>query len=213
MEFKQLVKLIDNEPVFETSLLLAGNVDPQAVRSQLSRWVRAGLIYQIRRGIYTLAQPYQKVKPHPFLIANRMLSASYVSCQSALEYYGLIPEHTPVTVSVTTLRPGHWKTPVGTFEFRHIKQSMFMGYKLYDLGNGQKAFVATPEKALLDLVYLQPGGDSESYLGELRLHNLESLNLNHLHELAVESESQKLRRAARRISILAGKESGEYRTL
>lgn len=213
MEFEQLVKIIDDEPVFETGFLLAGNVDPQNVLLQLSRWVKAGRIYQIRRGIYTLAPPYRKVKPHPFLIANHMVSASYVSCQSALEFHGLIPEHTPVTMSVTTLRPGHWKTPVGTFEFRHMKQSLFTGYKLYDLGSGQKAFVATPEKGLLDLVYLQPGGDTESYLHELRLHNLETLDLNHLQQLAVKSGSQKLLRVARRIPILAGRETGEYRSL
>lgn len=213
MEFEQLAKLIDNEPVFETGFLLAGNVELQDVLSQLSRWVKSGRIYQIRRGIYTLAPPYQKVKPHPFLIANHMVKASYVSCQSALEFYGLIPEHTPVTVSVTTVRPGHWKTPVGTFEFRHIKQSLFTGYKLSDLGSGQKAFVATPEKALLDLAYLQPGGDAASYLHELRLHNLETLDLNHLHQLAVKSGSQKLLRVAKRISILAGRETGEYRSL
>ncbi len=213
MEFEQLAKLVDNEPVFETGLLLAGNVEPHDVLSQLSRWVKSGRIYQIRRGIYALAPPYQKVKPHPFLIANHMVKASYVSCQSALEFYGLIPEHTPVTVSVTTVRPGHWKTPLGTFEFHHMKQSLFTGYKLSDLGNGQKAFIATAEKALLDLVYLQPGGDTESYLDELRLHNLETLDLNHLHELAVKSKSKKLLKAARRISILAGEEAEEYRAL
>lgn len=136
-----------------------------------------------------------------------------MSCQSALEFYGLIPEYTPVTVSVTTVWPGRWNTPVGTFEFRHAKQSLFFGYKLSDLGSGQKAFVATPEKALLDLVYFQPGGDADSYLEELRLHNLEKLDLNRLRELALQSERKKLIRAAKKISILSGKESGEYRTL
>ncbi len=213
MEFEQLVRIVADEPVFETGFLLAGDADSQDVILQLSRWTKAGRLYQIRRGLYALAPPYQKVKPHPFLIANRMVRASYVSCQSALEFHGLIPEHTPVVVSVTTSRPGHWDTPLGVFEVRHIKKDLFAGYSMSDLGSGQKAFVATPEKGLLDLVYLQPGGDAESYLNELRLQNLEALNLDRLQQLAAKSGSQKLLRAAKKISVMAGREAEEYRTL
>ncbi len=213
MEFEQLVKIAGDEPVFETGLILAGNVDPRDVLLQLSRWTRAGRIYQLRRGLYTLAPPYQKVQPHPFLVANMMVHASYVSCQSALEFHGLIPEHVPVIVSVTTLRPGRWETPLGAFEFRHLKKALFAGYKLTDLAGRQKAFVATPEKALLDLIYLQPGADDGAYLNELRLHSLETLDIDRLHRLALDSGSPKLLRAATRISLLAEKEAGEYRTL
>jgi hypothetical protein len=67
MEFEQLLEIVGNEPVFETSLLLAGDVDPADVRRQLSRWTKAGRLYQLRRGLYALAPPFQKVKPHPFL--------------------------------------------------------------------------------------------------------------------------------------------------
>lgn len=213
MEFEQLIRIVDNEPVFETGLLLAGNVGLKDVMLQLSRWTKAGRLYQIRRGLYALAPPYQKVKPDPFLIANRMVRASYVSCQSALEFRGLIPEHTPVVVSITMTRPGHWATPFGVFEFRHIKKELFSGYRLSELGGGQKAFVATPEKALLDLVYLQPNGDAESYLNELRLGNLEKLDIEGLQQMAKKSGSPKLVRAAKRIALMVDKEAEEYRTL
>ncbi len=213
MEFKQLINIVGDEPVFETGFLLAGNADPKDVILQLSRWTRAGRLHQIRRGLYALAPPYQKVKPHPFLVANRMVRASYVSCQSALEFHGLIPEHTPVVVSITTSRPGRWNSPFGAFEFRHIKKTLFSGYQLVELGGGQKAFLATPEKALLDLIYLQPGGDDESYLNELRLKNTEKLELGRLRQLAAKSGNPKLVRAAKRVTAMAGKEGEEYRTL
>ena len=51
--------------------MLAGDVDPTDVRRQLSRWVTAGRLYRLRRGLYALAPPFQKVLPHPFLVANR----------------------------------------------------------------------------------------------------------------------------------------------
>ncbi len=123
------------------------------------RWRQAGKIYQLRRGLYCLAPPFQKVKPHPFLVANRLIPASYISLQSALAYYGMIPEYVPVTTSVTTSRPAHWETPLGIFDFRHIQLDFFYGYGLVELGEKQRAFIAGPEKALLDLAYLQPGGD------------------------------------------------------
>ena len=92
MKFTSLLDIVGDEPVFETGLLLAGAIDPGNVRRQLSRWTKAGHLYQLRRGLYALAPPFQKVKPHPFVVANRLMPASYVSLQSALRHYGLIPD-------------------------------------------------------------------------------------------------------------------------
>lgn len=212
MEFSELVEIIQDEPVFATGLLLAGNANPREIRRQLSRWKQAGKIYQLRRGLYCLAPPFQKVKPHPFLVANRMIPASYVSLQSALAYYGMIPEHAPVTTSVTTTRPAHWDTPLGIFEFRRIQVEFFDGYRLVDVGEKQRAFVATPEKALLDLVYLESGGDSFDYLVELRLSNLNRLDWQLIEHLAWKIEKPKLLRAIIAIRELA-REEGEFETL
>ncbi|MBS1252768.1 MAG: hypothetical protein MAG451_01810 [Anaerolineales bacterium] len=213
MTFDELLEIVGNEPVFETSLLLAGDVDPQNVRRQLSRWTKAGKLYQLRRGLYALAPPYQKVKPHPFLIANRMVQSSYVSRQSALAYYGLIPEYVPVTTSITTGRPASWDTPLGSFAFRHVKPEFFDGYQLIDVARDQPAYVATLEKALLDLIYLHPGTDSPEYLQELRLQNLDQLDLDELQRQAEDAGSPKLRRAAAIVAELAQTEVLEYETL
>ncbi len=213
MEFKRLLEIVGDEPVFETSLLLAGDVAPADVRRQLSRWTKAGRLYQLRRGLYALAPPFQKVKAHPFLIANRMVHASYVSLQSALAYYGLIPEIVPVITSVTTARPGRRETLLGVYEFRHVKVGLLFGYQLTDLGGGQKAFVATPEKALLDLIYLQPGGDAPDYLHELRLQNLERLNPDTLWRQTDRTGSPRLQRAVRFVVELGCTEAQEYETL
>ena len=212
MEFERLLELVGDEPVFETALLLAGKVNPNIVRLQLTRWTKSGRVYQLRRGLYAIAPPYQKVKPHPFLIANRMQRASYVSIQSALGYYGLIPDTVHATFSVTAGRPERWETPLGIFEFRHIKPDLLRGYRMTDL-RSQQAFVAMPEKALLDLVYLQPGGDSTHYLRELRLQNLEDLDLNELYRQAAAFNTPKLRRAVEVITRLAQIETQEYGVL
>lgn len=212
MEFTSLVEIVGNEPVFETGLLLAGVVDPANIRRQLSRWKEAGKIHQLRRGLYALAPPYQKVRPHPFLVANRLVPASYVSLQSALAFYGMIPEYVPVTTSITTGRPGYRETPLGTFDFHHIQIGFFYGYQLVDVDERQSAFVASPEKALMDLLYLQPGADSLDYLRELRLENLDRLDWEVFDHLTGLMGKPKLVRAAALIRFLADEEE-QYESL
>lgn len=206
MEFTELLEIVGEEPLFETGLLLSGDVQPKDIQRQISRWKRAGKIYQIRRGLYSLAPPFQKEYPHPFLVANQIVSASYVSLQSALAHYGMIPEYVPVTTSVTTARPARWETPLGIFDFRHIQTDFFYGYHLVDLIEEQQAFIARPEKALLDLVYLQPGGDTPEYLTELRLGNLNRLDWDILDQFLNQFEKPKLVRAAAVIKDLADQE-------
>ncbi len=213
MKFRDLLLLVGNEPLFTTDVLLVGDVSPDAVRLQLSRWVRGDKLIQLRRGLYALAPPYQRVQPHPFLIANYLLRPSYVSLQSALAYYGLIPEFTPVTTSVTTGRPRRWQTRLGRFEFRHIKKAFWFGFELTRLGQGQSAFVATPEKALLDLIHLHPGGDSLVYLQELRLQNLDTLDWERLAAYVQRMASPKLHRALHNLEHLRQAEQEMYEPL
>ena len=212
MEFDSLLTIIRNDPVFESSLLLAGNVDPNLIRVQLSRWVKTGKILQLRRGLYTIAPPYQKNNPHPFLIANHLQKASYVSLQSALSFYGFIPEVVNIITSVSTGRPERLETPLGPYEFRHIKRELLFGYQMIELG-GQSAFVATPEKALLDLIYLQPGGDSTAYLRELRLQNTEKLDKGLLIKHARRFNTPKLQHAVKGILQFISGESEEFEDL
>lgn len=202
MTFSQLLKVVGDDPLFETGFLLAGDSEAADVRRQLSRWTKAGRILQLRRGLYALAPLYRKSVPHPFTVANRMVQASYVSLQSALAFHGLIPEHVPTVTSMTTGRPRTWHTPLGNYVFRHIHKRWFWGYRKLDLGGRQHAFVATPEKALLDLIHLEPGGATVGYLKELRLQNLDRLNLEELEAQAVRSASPKLGRAVRLVSGL-----------
>ncbi|MEZ4555098.1 MAG: hypothetical protein R2854_01355 [Caldilineaceae bacterium] len=96
----------------------------------------------------------------------------------------MIPEYVPVTTSLTTRRTSKWNSPVGTFIFHHTKPERFYGFGLHELGNSQSALVALPEKALLDLIHLQPQGDNPDYLDELRLQNLDQLDLNLLGQFA-----------------------------
>ena len=202
MRFEDLVAAVADEPVFETGLLLAGPNDPGNVRRQLSRWVRSSRVQQMRRGLYALAPPWQRSVPHPFLVANRLTPGSYVSGAAALAFAHAIPEYAPEVTSVTPGRPHTRQLPSGRFSFRHLKADRVFGYRLLDLGDDQQAFVATPEKALLDSVYLQPGGDDMEYLRELRL-DFSVLDLDVLDRTAARYAAPKTTRAAGRVCALA----------
>jgi predicted transcriptional regulator of viral defense system len=206
MRFEQVLSVVGDEPVFETGLLLAGDVEPAYIRRQLSGWVESGRLWQLRRGLYALAPTYRRVTPHPFLVANRLVPGSYVSLQAALAFYGLIPEYAAVVTSVTARRPAEWHTPLGHFAYRHIQPDLLFGYERLHLGQQQWGYVAAPAKALLDLVYLQPEGDAPAYLRSLRLQNTERIDLEELRRLAGQAGRPKLLRAAARIAELAAAE-------
>jgi len=198
MNWPGLLRLVGGEPVFSSGLLLAGRGSLAGTRLQLSRWVRSGRLLQLRRGVYALAPPWRKVVPHPFLVANALQRGSYVSLQAALSFHGLIPEHALVVTSVGPGRPQTIPTALGAFQFNHVALRLLYGYTLTDVAPGQRAFVATPEKALLDLVYLTRGGDDAAYLESLRLQQPDAIDPAALVALAERSGKPRLRRAAAR---------------
>ncbi|MCX6879347.1 MAG: hypothetical protein NTW21_36915 [Verrucomicrobia bacterium] len=156
-----------------------------------------------------MAPTWRKVEPHPFLVANRLQRGSYVSLQAALAWHGMIPEHVPVVTSVGASRPETVRNPLGVFQFNHLADGLRFGYSREEVGSRQFAFVASPEKALLDLVYLTPGADSVDYLRELRLQNPAAIRMTVLNDLAQRSGKPKLVRAVRMVGPMLAAEKGE----
>ena len=203
MKFGELLAIARDNPVFPSSLLLAGRGSASSVRRQLDRWVKSGRLIQLRRGVYSVAPPYQADAPHPFLLANHLRKSSYVSLQSALSHYGMIPEFVPVTTSVTIGRPEELQTPLGRFVFRHVKKKAFFGYTRTEISRGQFVFLASPEKALLDLLYLTQRSDSPEYLKELRFEPTDRFYWRALRGHACRFENRKLKRAVELLSRMA----------
>jgi predicted transcriptional regulator of viral defense system len=213
MKWGRLLEIVGNEPIFSSGILRAGRYDAIDLGRQLSRWSRGGRLVQLRRGLYALAPPYRKTTPHPFLIANRLRRGSYVSLQSALEYYGLIPEHSPNVTSVATGRTETLETPFGVFLYRHIRGEFFFGAERIDLPGGQEAWVAGPEKALLDFAFLTPraaGADETKFWEEMRLQNLSVLKIARLRELGERMGGRRIGAAVRWIETLIDEEKERH---
>ncbi len=213
MRYSEFLHIIRENSLFETSLLAAGNVSPYQAQRRLTDWLKAGKVVALRRGLYALPKDKRVIEPHPFQVANQLVAGSYVSLEMALRYYSLIPEFVAVVTSVTTGRPQIHENPFGRFQYRHIHPRFFFGVEYRLVVDKQYAYIAYPEKALLDLIYLRKGGDSPDFIHSLRLQNLERLNLNRLKEFADRFEKPKLHRAWVVIQQLAEAEAREYESL
>ena len=198
MKFDELSSLVPPYGLFRTGQILAGQARTADINRQMDRWRKSGRLLQLRRGVYALPEPYAKQSPHPFLVANILKRASYVSLQSALAHYGMIPEFVPTTTSVTTGRPETLSTPLGRFQYRHVSMHLFNGFHEIEISTDQPMMIASPEKALIDLLYLTPRSDSDAFLRELRLSPHESFaDPAVLSAAAVASSSKKVQRAVR----------------
>ncbi len=182
MDFRRLVQIAADLHCFSPGMLAAGE-DIDHVRVQLSRWATSGRVVRIHKGWYALNEPFRRVRVDTNVIASTIKDGSYVSLQSALDFHGLIPEYVAETTCVTTRRPLTVDSPFGRIRYRHIKPDAFFGYVRIERGL-QQAYVATPEKALLDLAYLTPGSQDRAYLSELRLQRTDALDLDTMRRMA-----------------------------
>ncbi len=109
-------------------------------------------IIRLKRGLYVCSPEVTGVALSTELIANHLYAPSYVSMSSALRYYGLIPEAVYVTQSMTMKHSRDFDTPIGRFEYVRISKDAF-SIGLTSLRKDGYAFVlASPEKALCDLI-------------------------------------------------------------
>jgi len=212
MNFKKFVERVKDLPVIETESLLIGEAVPGKTAVQISRWQKAGRLLQLKRGIYVLSETYRKIDPPEYYLAGLLNKPAYVSLEKALEYHGLIPEAVPVYSCVTTKRPGRMVTPLGVFDYRHVRSSLFWGYRSVKI-NGLAVFVATPEKALLDLFYLRPVKVTEDYLDGMRLQNVEAINVKELIACARRFRKPKITAAAEAVKAYIRKYRRGAKTL
>jgi len=199
MKYNELLLAFTSRPFFETAdLLTLFNEREEQILPRISRWVSQEKLIQLRRGKYLLPELFQKVRPHPFYISNYLYSPSYISLYTALEYYKLIPEHTPMIQAITTRNTKQWQTPYGNFHYHSLKRERFSGYTRILLGNAdqQVAHIALPEKALVDICLLSTGIWDKARWQTLRLQNTEALDLDLLvKDIQGKSSSSKLHKS------------------
>lgn len=137
-------------------------------RNNLRRWIEKGMLIRLRQGYYTFPE-YKDKTDYAYYFANRIYRPSYISLHTALSFYGLIPEAVVQITSVTSLKTAFFNNIFAQYSYRSVKKELMFGYNIKPMSEGRVLLFASPEKALLDLLYLYPAYDSERQMEDLRL--------------------------------------------
>jgi predicted transcriptional regulator of viral defense system len=116
----------------------------------LARLAAGGHLLRLRRGVWAVPGRVDALALPEYLTAPL---PAYVSLQSALYLHGMISQMPAVTYAVTLARTRRYITPLGVVSLHHIQPAFFFGFEDRGDAGGR---LATPEKALVDFLYLAP---------------------------------------------------------
>jgi predicted transcriptional regulator of viral defense system len=137
---------------------------PDFDNRRLVEWQEKGYLKKIINKWYVFSEIEHSTESL-YQIANKIYQPSYVSLESALNYYNLIPEGVFRITSISTKKTSTFNAVIGTFSYRSINSRIFFGYQIKQVGNIHFA-MADLEKCILDFLYLHPNlisiGDFES---------------------------------------------------
>ncbi|MCL2101137.1 MAG: hypothetical protein FWH22_05430 [Fibromonadales bacterium] len=136
-------------------------------KNNLGRWEKQELIIKLKNGYYAFAD-IADTQGFAYYVASKIYKPSYISLHTALAFYGIIPESITQITSVSSLKSSAFENKLGTFSYKKIKPSLMFGYNAME-NNGFAYFLATPEKAILDLLYLYPFYNTTEEIQNLRL--------------------------------------------
>ncbi len=146
---------IGNIPV-STSALSSLFSEIKAGNQKVRNLELSGKIIRLKKGLYVVDPSVSRVALSTELIANHIYAPSYVSMSSALRYYGLIPETVYTIQSMTIKHSRSFETPIGRFDYTFINREAFH-IGITSINKQSYAFLmATPEKALCDLIANSP---------------------------------------------------------
>ncbi|RLD21176.1 MAG: hypothetical protein DRI69_04830 [Bacteroidetes bacterium] len=172
MNYLTFEKAFRDYPVFSIKDIRKRFTDFDIKR--LGEWRNKGYLMMVKRGHYCF-QDRHKGEQFLYYAANKIYTPSYISLESALSYYNLIPEGVFTTVSVTTRNTASYDTSIGAFEFRHLKPRLYFGYRLINEGD-LTIRMAEPEKVLLDYFYLNTLNNDED-IRAVRINKAQALEL------------------------------------
>ena len=147
MNYIQFKNKLNNFPIFSISNIRL--IDENFDYRRLYEWQKKGYIKKIIKGYYV----FTDVKLNEnilFKIANKIYKPSYISFESALYYYNLIPEIIYSITSASTRRTYEFNSSITRFYYRTLKKEYFFGYKIID-----NIKIASIEKAIVDYFYIK----------------------------------------------------------
>jgi len=210
MKFESFYEKFNDQAWFdlESVKVLFYDETETSLRTSLYRFMREGKLTSLRRGLYTFLPPFCKKEVNGPTLANQLYYPSFLSERWALGWYGIIPEKVPMYTSLTPRGTQEFSNNMGRFRYRKIQQKLFTGFRSVQI-SGEPVLVAEPEKALVDLWYLEPGEWTEERLHSWRF-SPSDISLVALHDWVQRFDSPKIFRAFKIWQVLnTGYDEGE----
>jgi predicted transcriptional regulator of viral defense system len=210
MKFESLYEKLYDQAWFdvESVKVLFSDETESSLRTSLYRFMREGKLASLRRGFHAFLPPYCKKEASGPTLANQLYYPSYLSERWALGWYGIIPEKVPMYTSLSPRGTREFSNNLGRFRYRKIQQKLFSGFRSVQI-SGEVVLVAEPEKALVDLWYLEPGEWTEDRLHSWRF-SPGDISLSALHDWVQRFDSPKIFRTHEAWqAFVAGYDEGE----
>jgi predicted transcriptional regulator of viral defense system len=169
IEFKQIFK---EYVVFSKNEI--NKYIPGFNKMNLIYWQEKGYIKKIKNNWYCFTDK-EISQDVLFNIANKIYAPSYISLETALSFYGFIPEAVFLTTSISTLKTNEFDTFTGRFSYKSVKKNIFFGYKIIKRNN-LSVKIAEAEKAILDFLYFNSTIKTHLDLRAFRLNKINMIN-------------------------------------
>lgn len=124
----------------------------KTIKNNFIRWLSKRYFVRLKRGLYEFVEQGGELKIPDLYIASRLYEPSYVSLETALSIYSIIPDIAAAVTSVTSQPTRTFKNKYGSFFYRTCQKKAFTGYRIM-LYEGFKVYIADKEKALIDFLY------------------------------------------------------------
>lgn len=148
---KDILDNIGNIPI-TSSVLASLYPHVKDINHKLSQMEQTGILIRLKQGLYVVNPQSSGLLLSTELIANHLYGPSFVSQSTALRYYGLIPERVVLTQSMTIKRSHQFNTAIGQFDYTYVSRKSFSVGVRVEQQDKCSFLIATPERALCDLV-------------------------------------------------------------
>lgn len=157
MDFPLAIKSFEEEPL-PLQIIMTLLKDYKRPYDKIHELVKKGELTPIKNGLYVPGPKLNILGPESILLANHIWGPSYVSLETALSYWGLIPERVYEISSATVKKTRKYKTPAGRFSYYHLPLPYYaFDIKSIKLSPKQTVLIASPEKAICDKIILTTG--------------------------------------------------------
>ena len=191
--------LIQFPAEFDYNLLLYALRDYKKPRDKIRGLLKDKDIVRVKKGLYVLGKEYNKPY-NKFVLANLIYGPSYITGQTAMAFWNMIPERVELTISMTMKRKKQFETPVGKFSYLYCPKKVFnLGIQLEDTGDQKNFLIASPEKALCDMTamhtHISTKKEMQEFLKLMRLDYdiIKNFDLSLLNEIKTGYRRQSIR--------------------